>query len=279
MRTIFLFVFVVWATSLYSQGCDLSENGKKHWLRASIFIEDATSENDYKQAIKELEAIFETDDCADVYYNLGVLYSKLISTQGTKSAEKSKGYFETYLEYKPNEKEQIAEEYIKIDARLEKYYSDIANGIIEDPYKSLKVLEGKWTIAEINAVSGTYWNEAGRKCEIDNFIKCYRHFIGGNIYFLQFHIEHDADNRFHFSIPQLDIYDTIEMEKIESDNSSYRYSEWYSKHVNYLRSIGIYLFLKDNNLKCNFIIDYDNRDPEYPSNGTCRQCVLMLSRN
>ena len=268
MRTTFFFVFIIWATFVRSQGCDLSEDGKMHWLRASIFIEDATSENDYMEAIKELEAIFETDDCIDLYYNLGVLYSKLISTQGKKAANKSKEYFETYLEYKPSEKEQIAEEYIKIDARLEKYYSDIANGVIEDPYKPLKELDGVWKLNEIDAVSGTYFNEAGI-CDISNI-------ASRNIYFLQFHIKHDVDNIFHLSIPQLDIYDTIEMEKINNSPQRYKYDGWYPKHVNYLRNIHVWLFLEYNNLRCNFLINFDNRDPEYPSNSNCCQCNLIL---
>lgn len=213
MRKICILILILCSISVHSQDCKLSTEGQKHWLKASMFIEDATNDNDYQLAITELEKILVTDvNCPDVYYNLGVLHSKLILKKGRKKAEKSKQYLKEYLRIVPSDSETVEKEYLKIEARLEKYNQDIANGIIIDPYHQLKDFEGLWQVdypvildstgaVKAGYTSGlltgdwrTYPEKALNNIKID-MINFYNEYIG-ELANLRFKIVREAENEF-----------------------------------------------------------------------------------
>lgn len=122
----------------FSQNCNLSVSEEKHWLRAVTFVEDATSTDDYLLAAQEFEKILTSNaSCPDVYYNLGLVYGKLISSKGEFAINKAKEYFNYYLKLKPEDSSAIKKEFIIMDARLEKYSNDTKINMLKD-------FEGIW---------------------------------------------------------------------------------------------------------------------------------------
>lgn len=281
MKYIVFILVLICAIKSYSQSKQLSEDNQKHWDKAITFIEDATNENDYQMAINEFEQILMTDDsCSDVYYNLGVLHSKLILKRGKKEAQKSKQYFEQYWEMVPSDSITINKEYSKIEARLKKHTQDVANGIIIDPYLQLKDFEGIWRIDYPVILDSTGAVEPGytsgaligdwRKLPnyaLDNLKKDMIIFYNENIGSLpnlRFKIARNIDNEFR-------IYSDFGLEKdlkAEKNNSTGFYSAGFWLHpfeTNDLSllypvySMQIRFYYKDvNQMYCSFIIWRNN---------------------
>jgi len=62
---------------IQSQNCQLSEEAKHHWRRASAIAEDLKTRESYSRAIDEFaEVMILAPECPDVYYNLFWLYSQ-----------------------------------------------------------------------------------------------------------------------------------------------------------------------------------------------------------
>lgn len=94
MKYVFLILFVSMYNFVFSQNCNLSVSEEKHWLKAVTFVEEATSNEDYLLAAKEFEQILISNaSCPDVYYNLGLVYSKIVSSKGEFAINKAKEYF------------------------------------------------------------------------------------------------------------------------------------------------------------------------------------------
>lgn len=138
MKHFLIALFACACNWAFSQNCNLSVSEKKHWTKAVTFVENATSNEDYLLAVREFEQILVSNtSCPDVYYNLGLICTKLIPLKGEEFANKAKDYFGLYTELKSEETDTIEEELIAIEALLEKYYNDLKASI-------LKNIEGIW---------------------------------------------------------------------------------------------------------------------------------------
>lgn len=125
-------LLLVLSISSFSQNCKLSTENQRYWDKAAVFVGEATSERDYQLAINEFDKILKTDKtCPDVYYNLGVLHSKLILKNGMNEVDKAKQNFDQYLILVPADRSLIKSEYSKIEARIEKYQNDRKRVLLE----------------------------------------------------------------------------------------------------------------------------------------------------
>ncbi|WP_299364263.1 hypothetical protein ACPYIV_16575 [Parabacteroides sp. ASD2025] len=138
MKHFLIALFACACNWAFSQNCNLSVSEKKHWTKAVTFVENATSNEDYLLAVREFEQILVSNtSCPDVYYNLGLICTKLIPLKGEEFANKAKDYFGLYTELKSEETDTIEEELTAIEALLEKYHNDLK-------INSLKHIEGVW---------------------------------------------------------------------------------------------------------------------------------------
>lgn len=160
MKYVFLILFVSMYNFVFSQNCNLSVSEEKHWLKAVTFVEEATSNEDYLLAAKEFEQILISNaSCPDVYYNLGLVYSKIVSSKGEFAINKAKEYFNYYLKFKPEESAAIEKELIIMEARLEKYNNDTKNNMLKD-------FEGTWE--KYNYFNGRLLSASQMQININN---------------------------------------------------------------------------------------------------------------
>ena len=126
------FLFVTIQTTLYAQSKGLSEEGYKHWVRAVSMMKDAQKDIDYLKTAFEFINVLKYDSTyADVYYNLGILYTKLGDFGGgVRPYDIAKRYYNKYLELRPSEKNALAKELIQLDLKKEKFLENIGLNMI-----------------------------------------------------------------------------------------------------------------------------------------------------
>lgn len=114
---------------VFSQDCNLSETAQKYWARANAAMESIKVDEDYQYVVDELEKALEyAPICADIYYNLGLAYSKLGEVKGVSFLDKSVNYFQKYLQFSPSadDKKFVQDQIYGIEFKKEKYLNDEA---------------------------------------------------------------------------------------------------------------------------------------------------------
>ena len=114
------FLLITTAFTLHAQEQDLSDEGYKHWIKGIIFLEEFQQESDYMLIINEFVKVTETDPMfADVYYELGVIYTKLgVLGGGMPYFNKAQKCYEKYLALMPSEKNVIFRELAQLEAGI-----------------------------------------------------------------------------------------------------------------------------------------------------------------
>lgn len=193
MKKIFFILFTTFLISkLFSQDCNLTGEARRYWARANAAMESIAINEDYQFVVDELEKALEyAPDCADIYFNLGLAYSKFGETRGLAALDKSINYFKKYLQYSPNaeDKEFVQDQIYGIEFKKEKYLADEAakrkldeeNKKIEEENKKYNLI-GIWTLAEGGKCHGKPWGYTEINLVNDDFrIKEYgRSGEGGN---------------------------------------------------------------------------------------------------
>ena len=119
---LFFTVLLLFCVNLFSQDCDLSSEARKHWLRAEAAMETITDESDYLLAATELEKVLQlAPDCADVLYNLGLVYSQIGTYQGRNAFDKAEQYLKRYIFLNPSGKQEAEDLLVKLEFKREKY--------------------------------------------------------------------------------------------------------------------------------------------------------------
>jgi len=127
---------------IYSQDCNLNEEGKRHWYKAEGIREAATNESDYQLAKNEyLKALKFAPNCPDIYYNLGACCEE-IGKMDIDQFDDAISYFNKYLRLLPNaaDKEEVQVRIYKIEGKKDKFHKDKVK-----PFQEKRALiEGTW---------------------------------------------------------------------------------------------------------------------------------------
>ena len=124
-KSIFIsFLLVTMQFTIYAQTQeqDLSDEGYKHWIKGVVLMEEFQQKGDYILIINEFLKVIETDSTyADVYYNMGVVYTKMGELGGgIPYFDKAQKCYEKYLVLMPSEKNTIFKELAQLEAGIKK---------------------------------------------------------------------------------------------------------------------------------------------------------------
>ena len=126
----------------------LSDEGYKHWIKAITLMENIQEEVDYLDVVVEFGNVLKTDSTyAEVYYNLGALYTKIGELGGgIPMFDAAKGCYDKYLELRPSDRAEIIKEQAKLEVKREIFIKKvridmvlIEGGEIKDGKNIIKV--------------------------------------------------------------------------------------------------------------------------------------------
>ena len=156
MKKLF-FISLLFATAqfpLYSQSKGLSEEGYKHWYKATALMADIKQESDYFLILDEFSKVVKTDSTyADAYSNMGILWVKIGDLGGgIPCYDSAKICYDKYFSLQPSEKSTILKELAYLEVKKEKFIGNIGldnmvlinNGRIEPFY----IQNNMFTLAE-----------------------------------------------------------------------------------------------------------------------------------
>ena len=220
---------------IYSQDCNLNEEGKKHWYKAEGIREVATDESNYQLARDEyLKALEYAPNCPDIYYNLGACCEE-IGKIDIAQFDVAISYFNKYLSLLPNaaDKEEVQARIYKIEGKKDKYKSD---QLIEERKQQEEI---------INEVQGR-WEEISGKAMLSDFNLV--------VDSKGLKIIPDNDGKQSFDEGYISIKDGIlyfSLNRIYRDNEGYIKDNVYEKEfTSYSIIYGTLELTSDGNLKC-----------------------------
>lgn len=118
-----------------AQAQALTGEARSHWNKASIYLENATTDNEWQLAINELEQVIKfAPGFSEAYLKLGDAYSKIITAD---AVNKAKYYWNEYAKTTPSSSTTIQD---KIDS-LEALYEMTS---LRNRYKVIESLIGRW---------------------------------------------------------------------------------------------------------------------------------------
>ena len=105
-KLLFIYIFIVAVSELFSQNCKLSPEAQRHWDRAIAASESIRNDDDYQSVADEFEKALEyAPNCSDIYYNLAEVYYQISKKKGISALNKAEKNIKSYMKMKPNNKE------------------------------------------------------------------------------------------------------------------------------------------------------------------------------
>ena len=130
-----LLLCVVLANMVFASAQSLTGVARRHWNKASVFIENAVTENEWQLAINELEQVVKlAPGFYESYLKLGDAYSHL---SNAKAVEKAKYFWKEYEKRVPSSTTEIQDKIDRLEARYQ-----IA--ILRNREKVIESLIGRW---------------------------------------------------------------------------------------------------------------------------------------
>lgn len=118
-----------------AQAQALTGEARSHWNKASIYLENATTDNEWQLAINELEQVIKfAPGFSEAYLKLGDAYSKIITAD---AVNKAKYYWKEYERMIPSSDTTIHDKIDRLEAQYEMASVRIREKIIES-------LIGRW---------------------------------------------------------------------------------------------------------------------------------------
>ena len=136
MKKIILFTIlsIISLNMTHAQNCQLSEEAKHHWRRASAIAEDLKTSESYSKAIDEfMEVMILAPECPDVYYNLSWLYgqwAELDSYDKYRRLNNAELFLKVCLALNPANKEEAKNQLARLEIKREQTtgkYEDFLN--------------------------------------------------------------------------------------------------------------------------------------------------------
>lgn len=113
----------------------LSGEARSHWNKASVYIENASSENEWQMAINELEQVIKyVPEYSEAYLKLGDAYSHLSNSEAVK---KAKYYWREYEKRVPSSSSEIQDKIDRMEALFEM-------ASVRNKEKIIESLIGRW---------------------------------------------------------------------------------------------------------------------------------------
>ena len=126
---------------------------RKHFNKAKVFVENASTEKEWELAINELEQVIKYAPNNDkAYLMLGDAYSHIMTNEAIQQAQK---HWSKYVELVPSSKNEIEEKVATLEAMYEVNQSEKQDEIIES-------LLGRWS----RTPSKEFWMDM---CDIEIF--------------------------------------------------------------------------------------------------------------
>lgn len=153
----------------------LSGEARSHWNKASIYIENASSEKEWQMAINELEQVVKLEsEYAEAYIKLGDAYSHLSTAEAVR---KAKYYWKEYEKRVPSACDEIQDKIDRLEAQFE-----ITS--VRNREKIIESLIGRWRGSKDD--SSDFW-QSSRDIEIFRegnnlmlrFVNFYWYYNGG----------------------------------------------------------------------------------------------------
>ena len=128
MKKLAFILLVTAQFAVYAQK-GLSEEGYKHWIKAVALMEKIKEESDYFLVVDEFGKVAETDPTyADIYYNKGVLYTKMGELGGgLPMFDSAKTYYDKYIALQPADK--LLKELALLEQGKESFMKNILESI------------------------------------------------------------------------------------------------------------------------------------------------------
>lgn len=135
LKRLLLLACLIIGLSLIANAQSLTGEARSHWNKASIYLENATTESEWQLAVVELEQVVRlAPNFSDAYLKLGDAYSNL---NGSESVEKATYYWKEYERRVPASASEIQD---KID-RLEAVFAITS---LRNREKIIESLIGRW---------------------------------------------------------------------------------------------------------------------------------------